>query len=163
MEIHLHKTKSSIKDFERLYLKARSIKNLNFSSGLMLLLENEIHNEDGSKTAGYEIKKIEFLSAAEIDGLDGEFVIAHYIGTWAEIQSIVISELPNRYYNAEYLPKLFNYVSYKEICEMTGEKVMNFKEYIDSVILSDNCSVNSLEKHGQSLLNYNEQMKLSAK
>lgn len=156
MQVQLHKLKSDSKGADRVCLKAKRINNLNFSKGLMLVLENKFTDKDHGEFCTYELKKVEFLCAVKIDGIDGEFIAAQYI-TMAELYTIILSELPMPYFNAEYRPILFNYRSYKDVCELTGEQVMDFKEYLQSVVLNENNAVNSLDLIKGSLLNYDQQ------
>jgi len=159
MEIYLDKIKSSVKDVEKLTLRANIISNIPVPQGLMLVIESEYLDEEDRRVDSYQIKKLELLTIVEIESIKGNYIAAHYFDQ-GEMHYVILDELPNNYYNSECRPVVFNYGSYKEICELTGETPLEFKDYFESVVFSENNSVNSLERHGGMLINFDDQQKL---
>lgn len=147
MEINLEYRKGSgseivthiVKKFVKLYG--------NGNTGLFLIRESEITNEDGTKNDQIDVFGISFIASCKIDKIDSPLVTAFYVDQ-GDLLSYVLSPLPSGMANCGDTMFLLDYEGYLRICDYTGEKKMSIPEYYESK-KNDEIKANTLERIGE--------------
>ena len=124
------------------------------SPNLLLIGDSEIELEQGAEQVPYiEIHKVQFLAFCETDK-NLSFIGAFYISDYNNLECRIVTDLPGSYTQDGGYYWIADYKSYIEICELTGENVKPFSEFIKAK--ESQLIINSLVKINDEYKNMEE-------
>ena len=129
---------------------------ISFKDGLLLAFESSIRDDDTIEHPMYEFNVVESMASVTLQTFDRPVLVAFYL-IGGELNTLVVSELPSNYYNNGGRFYLINYKSYIEVCNLTGEDALPFKDYFKEYIIGQNGLENSFVEYSGAYYNKDEQ------